>query len=266
MKEMAAVSTFPMSKILTPDSDHISRENSVVVTATSLLVMGGHPASRKTIRPELYLTISTKIYWQNFWMASHWAQVQTPVHAAWSCQVMWGWSRLFVVSILLDLNLISSCLNSFQLTLTFEMAVQMNVWQSRIILVTRAEQSTFRLTLHSDMLLLCIREASRTITQCPGLRRHHLKLRQPTENALRQQVFWVQLCRKLTKVSYHYSDFNLKIMHAESFFQASSTKLLLSGKTPGQYDTSLYIARVKQDIVRSMKKKKNGAGSGVIGA
>jgi hypothetical protein len=46
---------------------------------------------------------------------------------------------------------------------------------------------------------------------------------------------------------------------------ASSTSVLLGGKTPGQYNGSLLNGRIKQDIVSGVKKKKAPAGNGVTG-
>jgi hypothetical protein len=46
---------------------------------------------------------------------------------------------------------------------------------------------------------------------------------------------------------------------------ASSTSVLLGGKTPGQYNDSLLNGRIKQDIIHGVKKRKAPAGNGVTG-
>jgi hypothetical protein len=46
---------------------------------------------------------------------------------------------------------------------------------------------------------------------------------------------------------------------------ASSTSILLDGKTPGQYNGSLLNGRIKQKIVHSVKGRNAPAGNGIPG-
>lgn len=50
-----------------------------------------------------------------------------------------------------------------------------------------------------------------------------------------------------------------------SLVLAMSTQLMLGGKTPGEYNSALLNKRVKRDLVRAVKVKKNPAGLGVPG-
>ena len=49
-------------------------------------------------------------------------------------------------------------------------------------------------------------------------------------------------------------------------FIASSTSVLLGGKTLSEYNDSLLNGRIKQDIISGVKKKKSPAGNGETGS
>jgi hypothetical protein len=49
------------------------------------------------------------------------------------------------------------------------------------------------------------------------------------------------------------------------FTLAPSTKLLLGGKEPGQFNSALNDKRIKQDILHANQMKKNPAGMGIPG-
>src|ERR1700678_1766467 len=102
-----------------------------------------------------------------------------------------------------------------------------------------------------------------TTIPCHKLTKPCLIPKPPTEKVLRPQAFWAQRSRRLSKVNLVYYVY-LSLLNLSCII-ASSTLILLDGKTPGQYNGSLLNGRIKQKIVHSVKGRYAPARNGIPG-